>query len=115
MNYTCASKIITHKIVNSSAMCYHNLTIIHEWSKQLLKMTNNMSIVNTYYNIYIYIYTYLTYLLKRIVSDAEPYCSSFWSCIGKSAQVEKLVSAGNRTRVYGMERHSLNVSIYIAM
>ena len=28
----------------------------------------------------------------------------------KSAQVEKLVSAGNRTRVYGFERHRLNRS-----
>ena len=48
--------------------------------------------------------------IKENWSVAENYCSSFWSSIGKSAQVEKLVSAGNRTRVYGMERHRLNHS-----
>ena len=33
----------THQIVHSSAMYYQNLIIIHEWSKQLLKMKNSKS------------------------------------------------------------------------
>ena len=34
----------THKIVHSSAMHYQNLIIIHECSKELLKMKNNKSL-----------------------------------------------------------------------
>ena len=43
MKDTCASKIITHKIVHSSAMYYQNFIIIHECSKKLLKMKNSKS------------------------------------------------------------------------
>ena len=41
MEDTCASKIISHKIVHSSAMHYQNLIIIHECSKKLLEMKNS--------------------------------------------------------------------------
>ena len=34
----------THKIIHSSAMYYQNLIIIHECSKELLKMKNNKSL-----------------------------------------------------------------------
>ena len=37
----------THEILHSSAMYYQNLIIIHECSKELLKMKNSKSFFNT--------------------------------------------------------------------
>ena len=48
MKHSYDTKLITHKIVHSSAaMYYHNLNVIRKGSKQLLTIKNSNSFFNT--------------------------------------------------------------------
>ena len=47
MKHSYGTKFITHKIIRSSAMYYHNLNVIRKGSKKLLTIKNNKRFFNT--------------------------------------------------------------------